>query len=266
MSVFAVFGNPIAHSRSPEIHQQFAAQRDLEIRYERRLAPLDGFANAARQFFAEGGRGANVTVPFKLEAFALCDELTAAAQAAGAVNTLWQEGARLYGDNTDGTGLVRDIRQNLNWTIRQQRVLVLGAGGAVRGVLAPLLAEQPSQLVIANRTYEKARELAVLFADRGVPLFAENLQALRGPFDLVINAVSAGLSGEMPALPAGLLAAQGKAYDMIYGDTPFLRWATEQGAAATADGLGMLVEQAAESFSRWHGWRPQTAPVIAALR
>jgi shikimate dehydrogenase len=263
---FAVFGNPIAHSRSPQIHQAFAAQRGVSMDYQRILAPLEDFPGAVKQFFAEGGVGANVTVPFKEEAWHLCDTLTDRARSAGAVNTLWQEDGKLHGDNTDGVGLVTDLRNNLNWPLRDQHILILGAGGAVRGVLGPLLAEQPAQIRIANRTEEKARDLALMFAGRGVPVFGGGLQDTRGPYDLIINATSAGLSGEMPALPPSLISATTRCYDMIYGDTPFLRWAAEHQCHARADGLGMLVEQAAEAFQRWHGWRPATAVVMEQMR
>ncbi|MGK0403887.1 shikimate dehydrogenase, partial [Alcanivorax borkumensis] len=216
-----------------------------------------------------GGLGANVTVPFKEQAFALCDAITERADQAGAVNTLWWDGDQLHGDNTDGAGLVKDIRDNQGWTIRKKRVLILGAGGAVRGVLGPILAQEPTLLRIANRTKEKAEALAGnVMKGEGPPVLGGGLDNLMGQFDLVINAISAGLHGEMPALPDGLLAEGAVAYDMVYGSepTPFMRWAEQQGAAATADGLGMLVEQAAEAFEIWRGWRPNTAPVMASLR
>lgn len=262
----AVFGNPVAHSRSPEIHQAFAAQRGEQIDYQRVLAPLDDFAGNVRSFLADGGVGANVTLPFKEQAWQLCDTLSARARQAGAVNTLALQDGKLHGDNTDGVGLVTDINRNLGWPLRHQHILILGAGGAVRGVLGPLLAELPAQVWIANRTTEKARELSLMFAGRGVPVFGGGLDKLAGPYDLIINAISAGLDGNMPELPTRIIGPQTHCYDMIYGDTPFLRWAKQQGAAATADGLGMLIEQAAESFALWHDWRPDTAPVIASLR
>jgi len=208
-------------------------------------------------------------VPFKEQAFALCDAITERADQAGAVNTLWWDGEQLHGDNTDGAGLVKDIRDNQGWSIRKKRVLILGAGGAVRGVLGPLLAEEPTLLRIANRTKEKAETLAAnVMKGEGPPVLGGGLDNLMGQFDLVINAISAGLQGEMPALPDGLLAEGAVAYDMVYGNepTPFLRWAEQQGASATADGLGMLVEQAAEAYEIWRGWRPDTAPVMASLR
>ena len=263
---YAVFGNPVEHSRSPEIHEAFAAQRGESMDYRRIHVPLDDFAGAVRAFVDDGGRGANVTLPFKEEAFALCEAHSERARRAGAVNTLLWEDSRLYGDNTDGPGLVTDIRDNLGWSIRGSRLLLLGAGGAVRGALAPLLAEQPQQLVIANRTLEKAMKLADDFADLGATS-ASGFAELRGPFDLVINATSTALQGGMPDLPEGILAKNAVAYDMVYANegTPFMHWAAERGAA-TSDGFGMLVEQAAESFLLWHGWRPETQSVIRELR
>lgn len=266
MQSFAVFGNPIAHSRSPEIHRMFAAQRGEQLDYRRILAPLDGFATEVSQFFTNGGHGANVTVPFKEQAYQLCQVLADRARSAGAVNTLWQQDGKLCGDNTDGVGLITDITANLGWSLTDARVLVLGAGGAVRGVLGPLLNERPGSVLIANRTRDKARDLALIFAGRGVPVFGCGLDELRGPFDLVINAISAGLDGTMPPLAVTLLNNKSRCYDMVYGDTPFLRWASQCQAAATADGLGMLVEQAAEAFYIWHGWRPDTQAVINSLR
>jgi shikimate dehydrogenase len=265
---YAVFGNPIAHSRSPEIHTSFARQTGQDMSYRRQLVASDGFEAAAEDFFNRGGRGLNVTVPFKLEAFAYADTLTPRARRAGAVNTLVrQPDGGILGDNTDGVGLVRDITHNLGWTIRGRRVLILGAGGAVRGVLEPLLAEGPAELVIANRTPAKAEELAELFADLG-PVAGCGFDRLAGRrFELVINGTSASLAGDLPPLPEGLVGAGCHCYDMMYGDGPtvFMAWARGCGAEA-ADGLGMLVEQAAESFLLWRGTRPETGPVIAGLR
>lgn len=265
---YAVFGNPIAHSKSPHIHGLFAAQTQQALTYEALLMPLEGFAEAARAFFVEGC-GANVTVPFKEEAFALADELSERARRAGAVNTLQRlADGRLLGDNTDGAGLLRDLTVNAGLSIRGQRVLLLGAGGAVRGVLAPLLAEQPACVVIANRTFAKADALAALFADVG-NVQACAFDALAGPFDLIINGTSASLAGDLPPLPAGVIqAGHTLCYDMMYGKEPtaFNRWAAAHGAARTLDGLGMLVEQAAEAFTLWRGVRPDSAPVLAALR
>lgn len=265
---YAVFGNPVRHSRSPDIHHAFAAQTGDDLSYQRIEAPLDGFASAVAGFFDAGGRGANVTVPFKEQAFALCDRLTERARQAGAVNTLWREHGELHGDNTDGPGLVTDLRDNLGWRLVGQRLLILGAGGAVRGVLGPLLAECPAELVIGNRTPAKARALAAHFGAGDIPVRGDALAQLQGPFDVVINAVSAGLHGEMPPLPPGLIAPGARAYDMVYGEraTPFMIWARQQGAGEVHDGLGMLVEQAAEAYRIWRGHRPSTAPILGALR
>lgn len=265
---YCVFGNPVAHSKSPVIHAAFAELTGQVIRYEARLAPLEDFAGSLRAFRGEGGRGCNITVPFKEQAWALAEVRSPRAEKAGAVNTLlWGKDDRLYGDNTDGVGLVRDLRQNAGVALAGKRVLVLGAGGAVRGVLSPLLAEQPAQVVVANRTAARAETLAALFADEGV-VTACGFEALAGrQFDVVINGTSASLQGDLPPLPDGMLAPGALAYDMMYGAEPtvFLRWAAQQGAA-TRDGLGMLVEQAAEAFFLWRQVRPSTAPVLAALR
>ncbi len=260
---YAVFGNPVAHSRSPRIHALFAAQTGQDMSYEALLTPFDGFAAAVGAFAASGGRGANVTVPFKEEAFALATQLSARAQAAGAVNTLSFDRHGIQGDNTDGAGLVHDLVANLGISIRGRRVLLLGAGGAARGVVLPLLNESPERLVIANRTTEKASRLAAAFAGTTGSGFA----ALAGqPFDLVVNATSAGLDDARLPLPDGIFAPGCLAYDMVYGrNTPFIAQAQAAGAIA-ADGLGMLVEQAAEAFFVWRGIRPETGPVLAELR
>jgi shikimate dehydrogenase len=265
---YGVFGNPVAHSKSPAIHALFAAQCAQDMTYEAQLAPLDGFAVAVRRFAAEGGCGANVTVPFKEQAFALCDRLSPRAARAGAVNTLSFTGGGIAGDNTDGAGLVRDIAANLGVLLAGRRILLLGAGGAARGALAPLLACRPTALAIANRTADKAAALAARFADLAA-VDAGNYADFAGrSFDVVINATSASLAGATLPLPAGLFAPASLAYDMMYGkgETPFLALARAQGAARCADGLGMLVEQAAEAFLVWRGVRPDSAPVLAALR
>jgi shikimate dehydrogenase len=264
---YAVVGNPVDHSLSPQIHTAFAAQTGEDLVYEKLLAPLDRFTESAQTFFAEGGRGLNVTVPFKLEACELADALTERAAAAGAVNTLvYGESGNLLGDNTDGAGLVSDIRNNLGWTIQDKRVLLLGAGGAARGALLPLLAEHPSQLHIANRTAAKACQLADEFSHYGA-MTAGGLDQLCGGFDLVINASSASLGNQLPPLPDHLFTSTGRAYDMVYGakPTPFVHWARELGVEA-ADGLGMLVGQAAEAFYLWRGVKPRVEPVLAQLR
>ncbi len=266
---YAVFGNPIAHSQSPWIHARFAEATGQELSYERQLVALDGFAAAVQQFFAEGGRGLNITVPFKEQAWLLCGSRSPAAESAGAVNTLqWTDG-RLHGDNTDGIGLRRDIENNLGQAIQGRRILILGAGGAVRGVLRPLLEAQPAALTIANRTVAKAQALTAGLTGF-CPVDACGFSDCAGrQFDIVINGTSSGLQGEMPALPEQLFVRDSSlAYDMVYGReaTPFMRWAATQGAGAVSDGLGMLVEQAAESFRLWRGVRPATAEVMAGLR
>jgi len=264
---YAVIGNPIAHSKSPRIHAAFARQTGQDMRYDALLAPLDGFAATVRDFVAAGGRGMNVTVPFKLEAFALANRHTPRAEAARAVNTLRFDDGDILGDNTDGAGLAADLVRNLGCMLKDRRILLLGAGGAARGVVLPLLGEQPAALVIANRTVARAVELRDAFAAHG-PVTALPFSALAGrQFDLVVNATSASLNDAAPGIPDGLYAPGSTAYDMMYGKglTPFLEQARQQGAARLADGLGMLVEQAAESFLLWRGVRPDTAPVLAEL-
>ena len=259
---YVVFGNPVAHSLSPRIHGLFSAQTGQNMDYGTVLAPLDGFAAAVRTFAHAGGRGANVTVPFKEEAFRLVAESTLRAQAAGAVNTLSFTDAVICGDNTDGAGLVRDLRNNLGLDLAGKRLLLLGAGGAARGVVAPLLEERPAELFIANRTVQKAVELAAIFQVDG-----GGYGALAGRrFDLLINATAAGLSDATLPLPTALFSPDCFAYEMLYGrKTPFMVQAHTAGCRV-ADGLGMLVEQAAEAFCFWHGMHPQTAPVLAAMR
>ena len=272
---YAVFGNPIGHSKSPRIHALFAAQTGQDIRYEAILAEADGFATAVNAFIAEGkglARGANVTVPFKEEAFRLATRRTARAEAAGAVNTLSFEPDAISGDNTDGAGLVRDLKHNLGCDPAGRRILLLGAGGAARGGILPLLLENPAELVIANRTEDTAVRLALEFSR--LPGCAVKVKAdgigfpgLAGrSFDLVINATSAGLSNAVLPTPTSMFAPDCVAYEMVYGrETPFMLQARDAGARV-ADGLGMLVEQAAEAFFLWRGVRPLTAPVLAAMR
>jgi shikimate dehydrogenase len=266
---YAVIGNPVAHSKSPEIHAAFAQQTSQDIDYKRIFCEAGMFAATVRSFRAQGGKGLNVTLPFKHEAFALATRRSVRAEQAGAVNVLAFSAGGIMGDNTDGAGLVRDIKINRRCPLNGKSVLLLGAGGASFGVVGPLLAESPRTLVIANRTLSKAEALVQRFAPlaAGCALSASSFEALAGKnFDVVINATSAGLSGEMPALPDHLFAAGALAYDMVYGNTtPFMQFAQARGATV-ADGLGMLVEQAAESFLIWRGIRPITAPVIAAMR
>ncbi|MFZ9149661.1 MAG: shikimate dehydrogenase [Burkholderiales bacterium] len=268
---YAVVGNPVGHSKSPLIHAAFARQTGQDIAYDRLLAPLDAFAVTAKRFFHEGGHGLNVTVPFKREAWDLVDECEGAALSAEAVNTIKRVGNQLIGYNTDGKGLLADLEHNLGATITGKRVLLMGAGGASYGVLQPLLERKPDLLIVANRTLDKAERLVRHFHQHtaAVPqgVMARPYENLGGqPFDLVVNATSAGLEGVMPPLPENLFAPGAIAYDMVYGiETRFLAFARSRGVRC-ADGLGMLVEQAAESFFIWRGVRPDTAPVIAQLR
>jgi shikimate dehydrogenase len=267
---YAIIGNPVAHSKSPLIQEAFARATGQRLRYERLLAPLDGFAATVQTFVEANGLGLNVTIPFKLQAFALARERSARAQSARACNTLAWRGDHWFGDNTDGAGVVRDLTRNLGETIAGRHVLVLGAGGAARGIAGALLAERPLRLAIANRTHAKAIELAAQL-ERDGPISAAPLGSLSGQqFDIIINATSLGLGTRVPAglWPHRLFAAQALAYDLIYADhaTPFLQWARDEGAARTADGLGMLIEQAAESFYLWRGVRPDTGPVFRMLR
>ena len=266
---YAVIGHPIAHSKSPLIHGRFAAQTGQDMSYVALLAPLDGFVATVREFIAAGGRGMNVTVPFKEEAFRLATRRTPRAEAAGAVNTLSFAGSEILGDNTDGAGIVRDITVNLGQPIAGLRVLLLGAGGAVRGTVLPLQQEGPARLVIANRTAAKARALAAELAAHGATAQACGFDELAdAAFDIVINATSAGLSDAALAIPDTVFAPGCLAYEMVYGrETPFMAQARRATSGVrVADGLGMLVEQAAEAFSIWRGVRPDTAPLLAELR
>ena len=270
---YAVIGNPIAHSRSPRIHGLFAEQTGEPVSYEALLAPVDDFASSIDDFRAHGGCGMNVTVPFKQDAWAYVDQHSARAQTAGAVNTMiFQPDGLCLGDNTDGVGLVNDLVNNHRLNLKDSRILLLGAGGAVRGVLQPLLEAGPAQLLIANRTAQRALDLAESFSAYG-PVTGCGLDQLKNQvatngFDLVINGTSASLQGKLPPLPDKLLAANATVYDMMYSTEPtaFVVWGNENGAAQSLDGLGMLVEQAAESFYLWRGVRPDTQPVIATLR
>lgn len=261
---YAVIGHPVAHSKSPWIHAEFARQTGQDLEYGRIEAPLDGFERTVGEFRASGGRGANITLPFKAQAFGYCkDEVTDRARAVGVVNTLVFEKGAARGDNTDGVGLLRDLTVNLGCKLAGARVLLMGAGGAAQGVLAPLVAAGPRRLVVANRTADKARALARRYGASA----GGGYEDVRGEqFDLLINATSSGLADAAPPLTAGQFARGALAYDMVYGrETPFLALARAAGAAAH-DGSGMLVEQAAESFFVWRGVRPDTVPVLVALR
>lgn len=266
---FAVIGNPIAHSRSPDIHARFAQQLNIDLVYERLLAPLDGFDATVDAFFADGGRGLNVTVPFKEQAWNRAQaDLTPRARDAGAVNTLWREEGVLVGCNTDGVGLLRDL-QRLGVRLAGAHVLVVGAGGAARGAVATLRDAGCASLHVANRTVARAHALVTDLGVRGAPLAASDLAGAQRPggWNVVVNATASGLQDAAPDLPPGIYAPNAWAYDMVYGPrpTPFMLAAASAGAH-TADGLGMLVEQAAESFFLWHGVRPDSTPVIAQLR
>jgi shikimate dehydrogenase len=266
---YAVMGNPITHSKSPRIHSLFAEQTGEAVDYTAIQVDPGGFEQAVAHFIATGGKGLNVTVPFKREAWQLVDTRSNRAERAGAVNTIKIESEQLFGDNTDGIGLVNDLVRNNAIMLKGKRILLMGAGGAARGVLAPLLEQQPAQLVIANRTASRARDLAKEFSDLGAVQgcgYDAALEKLQ--FDVIINATAASLQGELPPLPDAIVADGGACYDMMYGAQPtaFMNWATQQGAAKVLDGLGMLVEQAAESFDVWRGVHPDTQSVIEALR
>ncbi|PSF13513.1 shikimate dehydrogenase [Marinobacter fuscus] len=269
--LYAVVGHPISHSKSPRIHSLFARQTGEPVEYTAIQAPLDDFTGTVHEFFNRGGKGLNVTVPFKEQAWTLADRRTPRAELAGAANTLFRDQEdRLVADNTDGIGLVRDLRDNQGVAIAGARVLVLGAGGAVRGVLGPLLEEQPASLVIANRTPARAEALARLFGRHhsNIPVTACGFEQVTGSFDLVINGTSASLQGDLPPVPAAVVTADTVIYDMMYSlqTTTFNQWALDQGAVRVFDGLGMLVEQAAEAFRVWRGVQPDTPAVVDELR
>lgn len=265
---YAVFGSPIEHSKSPRIHTIFSEQTRQAMEYSAQLVSAEQFTQTVNDFFSQGGCGLNCTVPLKELAWEYADLRTERAELAKAVNTLaLQEDGRILGDNTDGIGLVTDLQDNHGIAIKQKRILILGAGGACRGIILPILEELPLSMTIANRTVAKALTLADEFSHRG-KINACGYEGLKGQsFDLILNATSASLSNELPPLAAGLLAAQGSCYDLAYANkaTAFVRWAHAQGATNSLDGLGMLVEQAAEAFYLWRGIRPATASVIQML-
>ncbi|KVU13063.1 shikimate dehydrogenase [Burkholderia ubonensis] len=268
---YAVIGNPIGHTKSPLIHGLFAQEARQDISYtaiEGPIEPAGAFAAAVRAFFEDGGKGINVTAPFKLDAFAMSDERSERAMLAGAANALKFDGGRILADNFDGIGLVRDIEANLHLPMAGKRVLVLGAGGAARGALLPFLEAAPAELVIANRDVDKARALAAQVAGRGSVVAVSYADLARmGRFDLVVNATSASLTGDLPPVPPSVFSPAGTAYELAYGKrlTPFLRLAKNAGVHGIADGVGMLVEQAAEAFAWWRGVRPETSSVIDRL-
>ncbi|UUM30663.1 shikimate dehydrogenase [Vibrio japonicus] len=264
---YAVFGNPIGHSKSPFIHTLFARQTNQALTYTAELAPVDGFVPVAKEFFATGGKGCNITVPFKEEAYQFATRLTERAKLAGAVNTLKKlDDGEIIGDNTDGEGLVQDLLQ-CQVPLSGARILLIGAGGAARGVIKPLLDQKPAEIIIANRTLSKAEQLAELFSPYG-EIKALPMNEINQAFDVVINSTSASLSGELPAISPVIFTPHTNAYDMMYGagKTAFNQWATENGVAAAYDGLGMLVGQAAESFMLWRGLRPGTKQILRELR
>lgn len=266
--LYAVFGNPIMQSKSPDIHKEFSKKTAQDLQYTKELIPLDSFAEYVEKFFSNpNAKGLNVTVPFKVEAFNLVDDLTPRAKIAGAINFIKkQENGKLLGDNTDGIGMVKDML-NMGWEISNKRVLVLGAGGAVRGVLQPLLDQKPVGITIANRTLTKAKELTKNFQSKIITA-TEYSQLAEQEFDLIINGTSASLHGDLPPLPNNILSSTACCYDMMYGAEPtvFLKWAIENNAAKVADGLGMLVNQAAEAFYLWRGVKPEVNSVIEMLR
>jgi len=264
---YAVVGNPISHSKSPLIHKMFAEQTGQNLSYDKIEGGRDTFEQEVSKFFeAEENKGLNVTVPFKERAFAMCELLTDRAQAAEAVNTLYLKGRKLVGDNTDGCGLVTDIQDNYGFSLEGKRILLIGAGGASKGVILPILEARPEQLVLSNRTFSKAQELVEKFDRKDFQ--ASSFEALNAPFDLVINGTSASLSGNLPEISPTIFSSKTWVYDMMYGSemTVFNRWAHESGAATVMDGLGMLVEQAAEAFFIWRGVRPDTGLVLQSLR
>ncbi len=266
---YAVFGNPIEHSKSPSIHQAFAENTGQNMQYTKQCIDIDGFVEAADTFFAGKGKGLNITVPFKLDAYAYANQLSKRARQAGAVNTLIkQNDGSILGDNTDGYGIMLDIQTNLHWDVKGKTVVILGAGGAVRGILGPLLVAQPAKVFIANRTVEKALQLAQAFSREG------NIEGLgfeqlpHHAADIIINGTSASLAGDLPPVPEAIIGENTQCYDMMYGKkaTVFMQWANNLGAKSSADGLGMLVGQAAESFRCWRGVLPGTQAVIQHIR
>ncbi len=264
---YAVFGNPIGHSKSPFIHTLFARQTNQSLTYTAECAPVDGFIEAVTAFFTEGGKGCNVTLPFKEEAYQFASRLTERARLAGAVNTLKKlDDGEIIGDNTDGAGLVQDLLQH-QVVLEGARILIIGAGGASRGVILPLLEQKPASLTVTNRTYSKAQQLAELFAAYG-SVKAQDMSTINEEYDVIINSTSASLSGDIPDISSSIFASNSISYDMMYGsgDTRFNQWAKEHGAAQAYDGLGMLVSQASESFVLWRGLRPGTKQILRELR
>lgn len=267
MDQYAVVGNPVSHSKSPQIHAMFAEQTRQAMAYSAIESPLDGFEKVVNDFFGQGGKGLNVTVPFKEQAWRMCQQLSDRARLAGAVNTLFQDrNGQLCGDNTDGYGLVSDLKAQ-EISLLGKNILIIGAGGAVKGVIQPILSEAPASLTVSNRTLSKAEEIVETFKQMG-SLKSLAFDGVNKAYDLVINGTSASLGGQLPAVSSDIFSPQTVVYDMMYakGDTVFNAWAKQCGAGVVLDGLGMLVEQAAEAFFLWRGVRPQTREVVQFLR
>lgn len=266
---YAVIGHPIKHSKSPWIHTEFAKQCGEALEYSLLESAVDDFEATVKQFIKDGGKGLNVTMPFKQEAWDMADQLSEYAKLAGAVNTLtFNADGTVHGDNTDGPGLVYDLTENQQTSLKGKRVLLLGAGGAVRGVIRPFLDQKPSRIHIANRTASKADDLAKLFSEYGeISGGGYDDLSEQGAFDVIVNGTASSITGDLPPIPKSVLAENSHAYDMMYGAEPtvFERWCLENGAGSVSGGLGMLVEQAAVSFNIWRSKKPDTAPVLTAL-
>ena len=266
MNRFAVIGNPINHSLSPMIHNEFSNEFNIEISYEKMLSPIGEFSLTAEKFIQNGGSGFNITLPFKIDAYSFSEELTSNAKAAGAVNTIKIENNVIFGENTDGTGLVNDLEKNLNQNLTGKEILIIGAGGATQGILKPILEKKPEKILLANRTKNKSLKLANDFSKFGKVCGFGLDQIKSKPVDIVINATSASIDGEIPNLP-GSLCEGALCYDLMYGiETPFMKWANDNSAKMVSDGLGMLVEQAALSFDFWLGKKPNTSSIFSLIR
>jgi shikimate dehydrogenase len=269
ISNYAVFGNPIKHSKSPQIHSLFAEQKGITLNYQAIEVPIESFSEYVNSFASQNGKGLNITVPFKEDACSLCDSLTQRAQVSGSVNTIWfDEQKKIYGDTTDGKGLINDLTINHGFDLKNKSILVLGAGGAVKAILEPLCEQRPERIIIANRTVSRAEQLAKTFSNQGDIQVYSYDELPEQPFDLIINGTSLSLNGKLPMIPKSTVSNNTCCYDLMYSDTEtiFMKWASAQGALKVMDGLGMLVEQAAESFNIWHGVMPDTKPVIDLLR
>ena len=265
---YAVFGNPVEHSKSPQIHLLFAEQAGINLVYQAIEVPEDNFQDYLDSFFIQSGKGLNVTVPFKEEAYSICDVLTERAEQSASVNTIWMNNNQIYGDTTDGQGLINDLKNNHQLNLNSKQILVLGAGGSVKAILPPLVQQNPAQIVIANRTIDRAERLVEKFSGNTSIEAVSYNNLSENKFDVLINGTSLSLAGKLPPIPNNILKEHACCYDLMYSSEPtvFMRWAKEQGAAKILDGLGMLVEQAAEGFFIWHGVKPETAPVLNALR